>query len=214
VVGRTGAGKSTLAHLLARFYPVPRGAVRVDGRDLADIPPREMRERLGYVPQEAFLFSEPIRENIRYGNPEAADETVLLAARIARLLPDIEGFPERMGQLVGERGVTLSGGQKQRASLARVIAKDPGLVVLDDAFASVDTHTEAAILDELRPFLRGRTTLIIAHRLATLRFADRVVVLDGGRVVETGTHAELVRRGGLYAALAEQQAIEEALAGT
>jgi ATP-binding cassette subfamily B multidrug efflux pump len=211
IVGRTGSGKSTIAHLLARFYPAPRGSIRIDGTDLNDIPIRVLRDGLGYVPQETFLFSEPLRENIRFGNPEIPEEAVLRAARAAQLTADIERFPERLGQVVGERGVTLSGGQKQRTALARVIAKDPRLVILDDVCSSVDAQTEAAILAELRAFLPGRTTLQIAHRIASVRGADRILVLDGGRIVETGTHDDLMRLGGLYAALADRQALEEAV---
>ncbi len=214
IVGRTGAGKSTIAHLLARFYPVPRGSLRWGGRDLNDLPVRALREVLGYVPQETFLFSEPLRENIRYGDPSLPEEAVQRAARVAHLLGDIEAFPERMDQRVGERGVTLSGGQKQRTALARVVARDPRLVILDDVFASVDAETEAAILAELGEFLRGRTTLQIAHRVASIRRADRVIVLDAGRIVEEGPLDALRRRDGPFAAMARQQALEEVLLKT
>jgi ATP-binding cassette subfamily B multidrug efflux pump len=214
IVGRTGSGKSTIAHLLARFYPVPRGMIHWDGTDLSDLPVRPLRDALGYVPQETFLFSEPLRENIRFGDPGLTEDAVHRAARVAHLLGDIETFPERLGQRVGERGVTLSGGQRQRTALARVVARDPRLVVLDDVFSSVDAQTEAAILGELRGFLRGRTTIQIAHRLASVRGADRILVLDDGCLVESGTHAELMRRDGPYAAMARQQELESRLAAS
>lgn len=212
IVGNTGSGKSTLAHLLARYYAAPRGMLRIDGADINDIPTPAWREVLGYVPQEPFLFSESVRDNIRYGVPKAQEEAVVRVARLAHLMPEIERFPNGLDHVVGERGLMLSGGQRQRAALARAIAKDPLLVVLDDAFASVDADTESAIQNELRAFLHGRTTILISHRLATVRHADLIVVLERGHVAEIGTHAELRRRGGLYAAMAARQEIEEALA--
>lgn len=215
LVGRTGAGKSTLVQLLLRLYPVPDGTLFIDGRDVNTLPLAELRGAIGTVPQDLFLFSERIRDNIAFGGLDGvAEPDVLRAAEISRLAADIERFPDRYDQLIGERGVTLSGGQKQRTALARAIVREPRILVLDDALSSVDSHTEREIQERLREFMRGRTCLVITHRLSAVADADRIYVLDEGRLVDEGTHEELLRRGGLYADLWEGQKLEEELSRT
>jgi len=208
VVGPTGAGKTTLAALLPRLWDPPPGTVLIDGREIHTIPLRDLRAAIGLVPQEAFLFSRTLRENIAFGAPEAG---VLSAAEVASLTPDVTRFPGGWDTLVGERGLTLSGGQRQRATLARALLRDPRILVLDDAFAAVDAETEAAILGRLLERIRGRTTLVITHRLRIAAMLDRIVVLDDGRLVEEGTHAELLARGGLYARLWRRQQLESTI---
>jgi len=209
IVGRTGAGKSTLAALLTRLYPAPPGTVLIDGRDVNDLPADAQRRAVGCVPQDPFLFSDTIRENIAFGSLDGAAQTDRAAA-LSRIAGDAERFPQKLDQMIGERGVTLSGGQKQRTALARAIVRDPAILILDDALSSVDAHTEREILDELRGVMKGRTCIVITHRLAVARLADRVVVLDSGAVSETGTHEDLVRSGRLYAKLwTRQQLMKE-----
>jgi ATP-binding cassette, subfamily B, multidrug efflux pump len=215
VVGRTGSGKTTLVNLLLRLYPVPEGALFVGGRDVTTIPLRDLRGALGAVPQDLFLFSAPLRENIAFGTASgtATDEEVRRAADISRLSADLEKFPGGLDQMIGERGVTLSGGQKQRAALARAIVRDPRILLLDDALSSVDAHTEEAIRERLAEFARGRTTLLVTHQLSMVVDADRILVLESGRLVEQGRHAELVAAGGVYAGLWESQQLAKELAG-
>jgi ATP-binding cassette, subfamily B, multidrug efflux pump len=215
IVGKTGAGKTTLLHLLLRLYRVPDGALFMGGRDVNTIPLRDLRAAVGAVPQDLFLFSAPLRENIAFGSPTgvAPDEEIRRAAEISRLSADLEKFPGGLDQVIGERGVTLSGGQKQRAALARAIARDARILMLDDALSSVDADTEEEIRGRLRAYARGRTTLLVTHRLSMVVDADRILVLDGGRLVEQGRHDELVAAGGVYAGLWEGQKLAEELAG-
>ncbi len=208
VVGRTGSGKSTICNLLLRVYEPSSGEVVVDGLDVRGITLSALRRTVGYVPQDTFLFSDTIKENIRFGRPDAPDDEVREAARIAGILGEIEAFPDGMDTLVGERGVTLSGGQKQRIAIARALLMDPSIVVLDDALSSVDTATEETIQQELKTALEGRTSIIVSHRISSIKHADQILVLDDGRVIERGTHDELLALKGLYADIHERQLLE------
>jgi len=212
VVGPTGSGKSTLGALVTRLYEPPSGTVFVGGVDVRTLPRGRLRRSIGYVPQEAFLFSRSIRDNVALGDEGAPEARLSRAAATAGLAPEIEGFPEGWETVVGERGLTLSGGQRQRAALARSLLPEPAILVLDDVFASVDAGKEAEILDSLRAALAGRTTLVMTHRLRAAQEADLIVVLDEGRVVEQGSHAALLETGGLYARLWRVQQIEQELA--
>ncbi|HEX2191324.1 MAG TPA: ABC transporter ATP-binding protein [Longimicrobiaceae bacterium] len=217
VVGPTGSGKSTLTALLARLYDPTEGEVLIDGVPVRRWPLDRLRAALGVVPQDAFLFSATLRENLALGfdepDPARQEERIRAAARVARLDDTVEGFPRGYDTLLGERGINLSGGQKQRATLARALARDPEVLVLDDALSAVDTHTETEILEGLREVLRGRTSVIVSHRVTAVMNADLIVVLDGGEVAEVGTHAELLRAGGTYAALQRRQLLAEDLDG-
>jgi len=212
VVGPTGSGKSTLVNLIPRIYDAAPGTVLLDGRPIREFPLAELRSNIGFVPQETFLFSDTIRENIAFGAEDVTDTQIQQAADAANISGDIEGFPEKYATMVGERGITLSGGQKQRTAIARALLRDPRILVLDDALSSVDTHTEEKILTHLREVMRGRTTIFISHRVSTVRNADRIAVLYGGSIVEFGTHDELIARNGYYTDLYNKQLLEEELA--
>jgi ATP-binding cassette subfamily B protein len=236
LVGPTGSGKSTLISLLARLHDPPPGTVFVDGVDVRDLPLADLRGSIGFVPQEPFLFSDTLADNVAFGldsksarlstdvvhGVDRADEEagearykrILAASAVARLDKDVEDFPRGYETLVGERGITLSGGQKQRTALARAVAIDPRILILDDALSAVDTYTEEEILSRLRGVMRQRTSIIVSHRISTVREADQILVLEGGRVAERGTHDALVSRGGLYADLYKKQLLEEELAAS
>ena len=210
-VGGTGSGKSTLISLLPRLHEPPPGTVFLDGVDVRQIPLATLRGAIGFVPQEPFLFSDTIRGNIRFGPGPESEAATVAAAAVARLDKDVEAFPKGYDTVVGERGITLSGGQKQRTAIARAVYVDPPLLILDDALSAVDTYTEDEILSRLRGVMRQRTSIIVAHRVSTVRHADQIFVLDAGRIVERGTHDALVARGGLYASLYRKQLLEEEL---
>jgi len=212
IVGPTGSGKTTLVNLIPRIYDAPPGAVLIDGRPIREYSLSSLRRSIGFVPQETFLFSDRIRENIALGVDSATDRQIHDAAAAANIAEDIESFPESYQTLVGERGITLSGGQKQRTAIARALIRDPRILILDDALSSVDTHTEDKILNHLRDVLHGRTTIFISHRVSTVRNADRIAVLHGGHIVELGTHDELLALNGYYTDLYNKQLLEEELA--
>jgi len=213
-VGRTGSGKSTIANLIPRLIEAPPQTVFIDNVDIRDYPLAQLRSSIGYVPQETFLFSDSVKGNIAFGVENAEQAEVEWAAEIAGLSEDIKGFPDRFEALVGERGITLSGGQKQRTAIARAVLREPKILILDDSLSSVDTYTEEKILGQLRGVMRDRTSVIISHRISTVREADMICVLDEGRVIEQGTHDELLELGGEYAELYERQLLEEELAAT
>ncbi len=222
LVGVTGSGKSTLISLLARLHDPPPGTVFIDGVDVREIPLKVLRGAIGYVPQEPFLFSDTIADNIAFGldaapsavSGSAREQKIVAAAAVARLDKDVADFPNGYETMVGERGITLSGGQKQRTAIARAVVLDPKILVLDDALSAVDTYTEEEILTRLRGVMRARTSIVVSHRISTVRDADVIFVLDRGRIVERGRHDELTRRGGLYAELHKKQLLEEELAAS
>jgi ATP-binding cassette, subfamily B, multidrug efflux pump len=211
IVGPTGSGKTTLVRLIPRLLEAQRGMLLVDDRSVMDYPLAKLREAIGFVPQETFLFSESIRENVAFGAPAATEREILDAAATAHIRDEILEFPKGFDTLVGERGVTLSGGQKQRTAIARALVRDPRILILDDALSSVDTYTEERILQGLAEAMRGRTTIFISHRVSTVRHADQIAVLVDGSIVELGTHDELVARNGYYTQLHEKQLLEEEL---
>ena len=211
IVGPTGSGKTSLVSLIPRIYDAEPGMVLIDGRPIRGYSLASLRRHIGFVPQETFLFSDRIRENIALGVDSATDQEVHNAAEAANIAADIESFPERYDTLVGERGITLSGGQKQRTAIARAIIRNPKILILDDALSSVDTHTEDKILNHLRNVMHGRTTIFISHRVSTVRNADRIAVLHEGRIVERGTHDELIALNGYYSDLYNKQLLEEEL---
>ncbi len=212
IVGPTGSGKTTLVSLIPRIYDAAPGMVLVDGRPIREFSLESLRKSVGFVPQETFLFSDRIRENIALGVASASDQQIHEAAEAANIAQDIESFPEQYQTMVGERGITLSGGQKQRTAIARALIRNPRILILDDALSSVDTHTEDKILNHLREVMQGRTTIFISHRVSTVRNADRIAVLHDGRIVESGTHDELLALNGYYSDLYNKQLLEEELA--
>ncbi len=211
IVGRTGSGKTSLVSLIPRLMDPGSGVVRVDGIDVRQCDPSDLRRLIGMVPQETFLFSATIAENIAFGAEHASLEEIRNAAELAGIASDIEAFPDGYETLVGERGLTLSGGQKQRTAIARALIRQPRVLILDDALSSVDTMTEDRILSGLAHVVQGRTVILISHRVSTVRGAGEIIVLERGRVVERGTHDQLVARDGYYASLAQRQTLEEEL---
>lgn len=219
LVGPSGAGKTTITYLVPRLYDVESGAVTIDGHDVRDVTLESLGEVIGVVTQETYLFHTTIRENLRYARPDASDAELERSAQAAAIHDRIMELPEKYDTVVGERGYKLSGGEKQRIAIARVILKDPRILILDEATSALDTHSERLIQAALERLMVNRTTIAIAHRLSTILAADQILVVDGGRIVERGTHAELLERGGLYARLYNEQfrdaadVEEEALAG-
>jgi ATP-binding cassette subfamily B protein len=211
IVGYTGTGKSTLINLLPRLYDISSGELLIDGNDIRTIPLEVLRSNIGFVPQETFLFSETISENIRYGVDTFVEKDLQSAAEISQIAKDVLEFPKQFDTTIGERGITLSGGQKQRTSIARAIMRQPRILILDDALSAVDTYTEERILQRLREFMKDRTSIIISHRISTVKDADVIIVLQNGEIVERGTHEELVGLKGIYADLHQKQLLEQEL---
>lgn len=209
LMGSTGSGKSTLINLIPRLFDASSGDIFIDGVNIKDISLKTLRRSIGFVPQEAFLFSDTIRNNICYGKDDASEQELMQKAEIAQFSKDVLQFPEGFDTMVGERGITLSGGQKQRASLTRALMIEPKILILDDSFSAVDTHTEEEILQGLRGFMKGRTTIMVSHRVSTVKDADKIVVLDKGRIIEEGTHEELLQLNGLYAGIYSRQLLEQ-----
>jgi ATP-binding cassette subfamily B protein len=211
IVGYTGSGKSTLVNLIPRLYDITQGELLIDEHNIKTIPLDVLRANIGYVQQETFLFSDSILDNISYGVDNGTEEHVRTAAEISQIAKDVIEFPKSYETMIGERGITLSGGQKQRASIARAVMRNPKILILDDALSAVDTYTEEEILKRLRAVMKNRTSIIISHRISTVKDADMIVVLDNGEITERGTHEQLVTLGGIYADLYEKQLLEEEL---
>ncbi|MFA5524095.1 MAG: ABC transporter ATP-binding protein [Tissierellales bacterium] len=210
IIGRTGSGKTTLVNLLLRLYDINEGSILVDGVNIKDISIKSLRENTGYVPQESFLFSTTIRDNIGFTfENELVEEKIIEAAKLSELYSNVLEFPQKFDTILGERGVTLSGGQKQRTSIARAIVKSPGILILDDSLSAVDTETEEKILGNLDEIMESRTTIIISHRISTLKSADEIIVLDEGEIVQRGTHDELLKNEGIYKGIYEKQLLED-----
>ncbi|MCL2878080.1 MAG: ABC transporter ATP-binding protein/permease [Acidobacteria bacterium] len=214
VVGHTGSGKSTLANLLPRLIDPPPGSLFIDGKDVREWPLDDLRKTIGCVPQETFLFSDTVGENIAFGNSDASEDEIRRAAEVSRILEDIETFPDKMQTFVGERGITLSGGQKQRIAISRAILRRPKILIFDDSLSSVDTYTEESILKELETVMRGRTTIFVSHRISTVRGAHQIIVLKDGEIIERGTHDSLLGLNGVYADLYYKQLLEDELAAS
>lgn len=211
LIGHTGSGKSTLVNLIARLFDVNEGLLLIDGKEIKSFRLGELRTSIGYVPQETFLFSDTIENNIAYSENKFDKDKVILAAKISQIYKDIDNFPKRFDTILGERGINLSGGQKQRTSIARAIIADPKILILDDAFSAVDTYTEEEILNGLKDVMKGRTTILISHRVSTLKNSDRIIVLKEGTIAEEGTHEALVQKEGIYADIYFKQLLEEEL---
>jgi ATP-binding cassette subfamily B protein len=211
IIGHTGSGKSTFVNLIPRLFDIEEGSLSVDGLPLRAIPLNKLRTSIGYVPQETFLFSDTIENNIAYSEKSFNKDRVIEAAKISQIYKDVNSFPKRFDTILGERGINLSGGQKQRASIARAIVSDPAILILDDAFSAVDTYTEEEILNGLKDIMAGRTTILISHRVSTLKNSDRIMVLKDGSIAETGTHDSLIQQHGIYADIYTKQLLEEEL---
>ena len=210
IVGRTGSGKTTIVKLLLRLYELNEGSILLDNIDIRDIKIESLRENISYVPQDNFLFSTSIRDNIGFAFDETIPEDIMIrSSKIAQVYDNIINFPNKFDTVLGERGVTLSGGQKQRISIARALAKDAPILILDDSLSSVDTETEERILNQLKDVTHRKTTIIISHRISTVKDADEIIVLDEGRIIERGNHESLLNRDGLYKYLYEKQLLEE-----
>jgi ATP-binding cassette subfamily B protein len=209
IIGRTGSGKSTIAQLLLRFYDPSKGTVRIDDKNIQELELQHYRSQVSYIPQEVFLFSDTIANNISFGTGNNTEEEIKAAASSASVHNDIQSFPESYQTMVGERGVTLSGGQKQRISIARALVKDPGLIIMDDCLNAVDARTEKEILTHLSTYLQHKTAIVITHRIFSLLQFDRIIVMDNGRIAEQGTHEQLLQLQGLYADLYSRQQLEE-----